>query len=248
MDPRNKVALVTGGGTGLGRAISLALAREGAHVAVNYSRSTEDAEKTAADLRALGVNAMTVQADVSKSKQVDEMVAQVMKEFGRIDMLVNNAGTTRYIPMANLKGVTDEDWEHIMGVNVRGAFNCARAVADQMIARGYGKIVNTASDSGIAPTGSSIPYNTSKAALIMLTKCLATALAPCVQVNVIAPGWMPTRWVDNVLPPDLAEKMKTGQTKRLVEVEDPARAVIFLVTTDSMTGQTIVVNHGAVMH
>jgi 3-oxoacyl-[acyl-carrier protein] reductase len=194
MELQGKAALVTGGGTGLGRAISLALARQGMAVAVNYSRSEAEAHATAAELQELGAQALTVQADVRDEAAVRVMVARLVAEFGRLDLLVNNAGVTRYIPLQDLQAVRSEDFDRILAVNVKGAFLCAQAAAPHLKAHGRGKIVNVASNSAFVPRGSSLPYIVSKAALVMLTTCLAKALAPTVQVNAVCPGSLATRW------------------------------------------------------
>jgi 3-oxoacyl-[acyl-carrier protein] reductase len=196
------IALVTGGGTGLGRAITLALAREGVRVAVNYSRSESDARATVAEVEQMAGQAVAVRADVSDEADVRAMVAQVVERFGRLDVLVNNAGVTRYIPLKDVDAVRAEDFDRILAVNVKGAFLCAQAAAPYLRRDGNGKIVNVASTAGLAPEGSSVPYIVSKAGLIMLTTCLAKALAPDIQVNAVAPGYLETRWLGMYFPED----------------------------------------------
>jgi 3-oxoacyl-[acyl-carrier protein] reductase len=242
-----KVSLVTGGGTGLGRAITLALAKAGSHVAINYCKSAEEAEATAHEARSLGVKALTVKADVAHPKDVSEMVGRIRDEFDRVDILINNAGTTRYVPIRKLQDVKSEDWDRIMAVNLKGMFLCAQAVAEQMIKNGYGKIVNTASNSGLRPAGSSIPYIVSKAGVLMLTKCLATALHPQVQVNAIAPGFMDTRWVTEFVPEAERAEFMEGSDPAAVDLEEMGRTVIWIVSTKALTGQTIVMDPGKTM-
>lgn len=250
MELSGKSALVTGGGTGLGRAISLALARAGCHVAVVHppGADAEPAAATAADARALGVRAESIQADVSQPQQVAAMAEQALQIFGGLDVLINNAGTTVFIPMSDLEAVSDEVWERVMGVNVKGAFLCARAVAPSMRARGGGRIVNTASVSGLRAGGSSLPYSVSKHALIGLTRCLALGLAPSILVNAVAPGFMPTRWGLQFGPEARERAAEAAPIKRVIAVEDVADAVVLLARNDSITGQTLVVDGGTLMH
>ncbi|MCE2528716.1 MAG: SDR family oxidoreductase [Acidimicrobiia bacterium] len=241
-----RVALVTGGGTGLGRATALELARAGASVAVNYSRSRQEAELVARQIRDRGGSALAVLADITDGAAVSSMVASVEERLGRVDILVNNAGTTRYVAFSDLGAVSAEEWRRIMDVNVTGAFLCSRAVAPGMQARGAGKIINVASNSAFTSAGSSIPYVVSKAALVSLTRCLATALAPTVQVNAIAPGWMLTEWIDRHVPPDRAREIRSGAVP-LVPVEDVVRTLMGLVTNDSVTGAVSVVDCGEML-
>jgi 3-oxoacyl-[acyl-carrier protein] reductase len=239
-----RVALVTGGGTGLGREVSLALAAAGCDVAVNYSRSEQEARETAEAVRGLGRRSTIVGADVADDAAVRRMVEAVVGELGRLDVLVNNAGTTRYVPLADLEAVTDEAWDRILAVNLKGPFYCARAATPHLRASGRGKIVNTASNSAFRPSGSSIPYMVSKAGLVMLTKALAEALAPEVQVNAVAPGWLETRWLERHLPPEAQARVLSGGGPPPADLGEVARAVVFLAETDSMTGQTLIIDRG----
>ena len=238
------VALVTGGGTGLGRVISLALAEAGCDVAINYSRSEADAQATVDAVRALGQHAVAVRADVANDIAVRQMIETVASDLGGLDILINNAGTTRYVPLADLEGLTDETWDTILSVNLKGPFHCARAAAPYLKRSGRGKIVNTASNSAFQPSGSSIPYMCSKAALVMLTKALATALAPEIQVNAIAPGWLDTRWAEQHIPEDVRVAVLSDTTHPPASLDELARLVVTLAETDSLTGQTIVVDRG----
>ena len=237
-----RVALVTGEGTGLGRAISLALASDGCDVAINYSKSKREAEATVAAAHELGRRALAVQADVADDAAVRRMVATVDAELGGLDVLVNNAGTTRYAALDDLEAFDEATWDRIFAVNVRGPFSCARAAAPLLRRAGRGKIVNTTSNSAFRPTGSSIPYMASKAALVMLTRSLARALAPDIQVNGIAPGLLETRWAEQHLPPEVRQRMQSNATP--ASLEDVARAVVFLTNTDSISGETILVDRG----
>jgi 3-oxoacyl-[acyl-carrier protein] reductase len=237
-----RVALVTGGGTGLGRAISLALATDGCDVAINYSKSQREADETVSAVHNLGRRAFAIQADVADDAAVRRMIATVEAELGSLDVLVNNAGTTRYAAMADLDALDDAMWDRIFAVNLRGPFYCARAAAALLRRTGHGKIVNTASNSAFRPTGSSIPYMTSKAALVMLTRTLARAMAPDIQVNGVAPGWLATRWADEHFPKEVRDRIFSGVTP--ASLEDVARAVVFLANTDSITGETLVIDRG----
>ena len=163
MDLMGRVAIVTGGGTGLGKAIAVALAREGVAVAVNYARSETEARETAREIVAHGGRAIPVKADVSDPRAVEHMCERVATELGAVDVLVNNAGITRYVPMRDLDELRAEDFDRILAVNVKGAFLCAQAAARQMREQGRGKIVSVSSNSAFVNDGSSIPYIVSKA-------------------------------------------------------------------------------------
>ncbi len=248
MDLRGKAALVTGGGTGLGKVISLAFAREGMDVAINYTRSEKEATETVGELRALGVRAIAVRADVSKAAEVKEMVDRVANEFGRIDVLMNNAGTTVFVPFQDLEGVSEDDWDRIMAVNVKGTWLCAKAVAPIMKRQGAGRIIQTTSTAGLRAGGSSLPYSVSKAAGGMLTRGLALALAPEITVNAIAPGLIDTRWGRAWGNKDIENAIAESPLRRLPTLEDCAAAVVMLAKNDSITGQTIAVATGRFMY
>lgn len=237
------MALVTGGGTGLGRATCLALAGIGCDVAVNYSRSEGEARATADAIRAVGHAAIAVQADVSDDASVRQMVETITSELGGLDILVNNAGTTRYTPLEDLDAITDDVWQSILGVNLLGPFYCVRAALPHLRRSGRGKVINTASNSAFRPTGSSLPYMASKAALVSLTRSLARALAPEVQVNAIAPGWLDTPWLDKHLPQDV--RTRVHESASFAGLEDVARTIVLLATTDSISGAVVTIDRGA---
>ena len=195
MDLQGKAAIVTGGGTGVGRATGLALARRGCSVLVNYSRSAAEAEQTAAEIEALGVRALPVQADVADDDACRRLADTAVRELGRLDVLVNNAGTTVFVPHADLDGVGADDWTRVLGVNLIGPFQMARAARGAMEAAGGGAIVNVSSVAGLAGIGSSIPYCASKAGLNVLTVILARSLGPKIRVNAVAPGFITGRWL-----------------------------------------------------
>ncbi|SFE62719.1 3-oxoacyl-[acyl-carrier protein] reductase [Paenibacillus algorifonticola] len=239
----NKVVLVTGGGTGIGRSTSLMLAKRGATVIVNYSRSQADAEETVRSINKEGGQAVGVQADVSKDKEVRSMVETIIQQFGTVDLLVNNASITSHIPMDNLEEVTGEIWDELFDVNVKGMFYCARAVAPYMKKNKQGAIVNLGSIAGQTGLGSSLPYAVSKAAVHGLTKSLARALVPDIRVNCIVPGAVATRWwtgreeqMQRLAPNLLLQRISTP--------EDIASMICATLEQEAMTGQIITVDSG----
>lgn len=247
-----KAALITGGATGLGRATGLALARLGCSVAVNHIRPMkENADQTVADLTALGVHAIAVEADVTDGDACREMVATVVREFGRLDILVNCAGVTRFIPHADMDALRDEDWDFILGVNVKGTFNSARAARAALDING-GAIVNVASIAAYTGAGSSIPYAVSKAGVINLTMALARVFAPKVRVNAVAPGFIDGAWMRQ----GLGDRYSTSKESfaglsllgRVSQPEDVADAIVSLINGSQMiTGQTLVCDGGALL-
>jgi 3-oxoacyl-[acyl-carrier protein] reductase len=244
---KGRVALVTGGGTGIGRAISVYLAREGAAVAVNYSRSKTEANQTAAELTKIGVRGIAVRADVSDDCAVRAMVETVRGELGRLDILVNNAGFTRFVDYASLEEMTEADWDRIFAVNVKGVFFCCRAVAAMMKEQGWGRIINIASIAGMNGRGSSIGYSASKGAVISLTKSLSRVLGPEITVNAIAPGFIDTRWFDGVENVDSIRQTysKAASLKRVGRPEDVAEIALSLAADwNSVTGQILVTDCG----
>jgi 3-oxoacyl-[acyl-carrier protein] reductase len=216
------------------------------HLALNYSRSVAETEATATEVRALGVQALVAQADVARDEAVQRLVAQTDTELGRLDLLVCNAGVTRYAPLADLDAVAEADWDQIMAVNVKGAFFCARAAAPAL-RRAQGAILTVSSNSGLAPAGSSLPYVTSKAMLIMLTKCLARALAPTVRVNSIAPGYVATRWLNQVFPADVRARLLADAPTPPATPEQVAQAALLLLENDAINGHTLVIDGGELL-
>ncbi|MCL2382122.1 MAG: SDR family oxidoreductase [Treponema sp.] len=244
MSLKGKAALVTGGGTGLGRAITLQLAREGVNVAVNYSRSAGDAEKTAAEASALGVKAVPVKADVSSPEEAERLVATSAELLGGLDILINNAGTTKFAPFQDLDGLNPEDFTHLFQTNAMSIYFASRAAAKIMNSRGGGHIVSTVSIAGFRPTGSSIAYAVSKAAGIHMTKCLAVALAPSIKVNAVAPGLLMTRWVAGFNDEHIKKMEQQTLLKRTADVEECASVFLNLVKNNSITGQILSVDCG----
>jgi 3-oxoacyl-[acyl-carrier protein] reductase len=251
MEVAGKAAVVTGGGTGVGRATALELARRGCSVLLNYSRSKDDAEQTAADIAACGVRGLAIQADVRDDAACRRMMDTAVREFGRLDILVNNAGVTSFIKHVDLEAVQLEDWDRIFSTNVIGVFQCARAAREALLASGNGEIVNVSSVAGIAATGSSIPYCASKAAVNSLTVTLARVFAPTVRVNAVAPGFITTRWLQDGLGAEAyaQAKQRTEDHVLLHKVctpEDVAGAIVNVITgPDLMTGNIIPLEGGA---
>ncbi|MBZ5543390.1 MAG: 3-oxoacyl-ACP reductase FabG [Acidobacteriia bacterium] len=235
-----QVALVTGAGRRMGRVIALALARAGASVIVNYSRSRAGALDTVGEIRALGVDSLAVRADVSKPAQVRAMFRTVERKFARLDILVNNAGIFYQRKWDRL---SENDWDRILGTNLKGPFFCAQAAARMMMRRKRGTIINISSLGGLEAWPSYTHYCASKAGLIMMTRCLAKALAPHIRVNSVAPGSIlfpgeeRSPWTENVL--------KTTPLQKAGGPEDIAEMVLYLVTRgDFITGQVIAVDGG----
>ena len=246
MEPNGKAAIVTGGGVGVGRAVALDLARRGASVAVNYSRSAAEAEETAAAVEKLGVRALCVKADIRRDEEARAMAEQAVRAFGRLDVLVNNAGVTRFIDHADLDKVTPDDWAFIFDTNVWGMFVCTRAAVPAMRKAGGGAVVNLSSVAGVYATGSSIPYCASKAAINNMTVTLARALAPAIRVNAVAPGFVDTRWWAERANKDAIKELATAAAplKKICQPEDVSKVVLDLVTSDLVTGQVLVVDGG----
>ena len=249
MELAGRVAIVTGGGTGIGRATALRLARSGVKaLVVNYSRSAVAAGDTANEAKALGAEAVTHRADVSDETQVKEMVASTLDRFGHVDILVNNAGTTRFIPHPDLDALTDEVWNEILAVNLKGTFFCCRAAAPALKEAG-GAIVNIASIAAHRASGSSIVYAVSKAGIVQLTRALALALAPDVRVNSVSPGLVSTQWFSRSFGDEAAAAQeetfaRTTPLRRVATPDDVARAVVSLLENDLITGQDLVVDGG----
>jgi 3-oxoacyl-[acyl-carrier protein] reductase len=241
-----KVGLVTGGGTGTGKGIALALARKDINVVINYLHSKQDAEQTAAEVEKLGVSCLLQQADVSNDEQVRLMIENTIQSFGRLDFLVNNAGTTVFVDHADLEGLKPEHWDKIMNTNVKGVFLVSRA-ASSYLRKANGSIVNITSVAGITGLGSSIAYGASKAAAISVTKSLALVLAPEVRVNSVAPGIILTRWVEG-REEHIRQFNQNVPLGRVCTVEDVVEVVIPLLTSAAMvTGQTVLVDGGWIL-
>ena len=246
MAEEQKVAIVTGSATGVGRACAVRFARLGFAVVVNYSKSEDDAVETARLCEELGVPVIVIAANVGDDAQVRGMVEHTVQNFGGIDVLVNNAGTTRFIAHADLDAVTDEIWDDIFQVNLKGAFYCCRAAMPYLKAR-RGSIVNVSSVAGQSGQGSSIPYCASKGAMNTLTKSLAKAFGPEVRVNAVAPGPITTRWLEG-REAQIAKFVEQAPLGKAATADDIADAVLFLALGSAMTtGQVLVVDGGRTM-
>jgi 3-oxoacyl-[acyl-carrier protein] reductase len=249
MELRGKVAVVTGGNGGLGQRICHALAGAGCDVAVVYASSRDQAESVAHELRGSGVRAEAFGCDLTVPAQVDALVADVLSKLGRLDILVNDAAFNKWIPFADLHGLTYEVWQKIMAVNLTGPMLCTKAAAAAMRCTGGGRIVNISSVAGLAPSGSSIAYAVSKAGLIHLTRCMAVGLAPDILVNCIAPGYLEgTRATDNLDPAYRAKARDAAILKRAADKDDIAHQVVALCQADTITGQTLVIDAGRFFH
>lgn len=245
MTMQGKVAIVTGGGTGLGREISKLFAARGASVAIVYARSREDAEATA---REIGGGAKAHHLDVSDEAAVEPAFAAISRDHGGIDYLVNNAGRTVHAAFSDLATLTGAAWDEILNTNVKGTFFCARAAAPYMRQRGGGAIVNITSTAGLRPSGSSLAYSVSKAAMNHLTRGLAVGLGPEIRVNSVAPGGMYTRWWSSRQTPEqFAAGVGVRALKRYAHLEDIALAAIQLIENPSATGQILIMDGGQIM-
>ncbi|WP_332690187.1 3-oxoacyl-[acyl-carrier-protein] reductase [Halalkalibacter lacteus] len=244
---QGKTAIVTGASRGIGRATAIELGRNGANVVVNYAGSQERAEQVVAEVKALGVDALAIQADVSNSEQVQAMVKETVDAFGRVDILVNNAGITKDNLIMRMK---EDEWDAVINTNLKGVFNCGKAVTRQMMKQRYGRIINVASVVGVLGNAGQANYVAAKAGVIGLTKTMARELANRnIHVNAVAPGFIETDMTDK-----LAEDMKAqllGQIPLAVlgKPENIANVIRFLASADAdyMTGQTLHVDGGMVM-
>jgi 3-oxoacyl-[acyl-carrier protein] reductase len=249
MEIKGRVAIVTGGTGGLGQQICRALAKKGAEVALVYQNSETIAKETAEDLKKKGVRAVTVQADISREEDITRLVETVMKEFGRIDILINDAAYNTWVAFPDLEALTMEIWQKILQTNTTGPFLLMRAIGPIMKKQGQGRIVNIGSIAGFQPAGSSIAYAVSKAALTHLTRCMAVALAPEVLVNCVAPGFMEgTRMSSNLSPPYVEKAKKAALIGKAAEKEDVIEQILTFLRTESTTGQTVIIDGGRVFH
>ena len=250
MDLRGAVALVTGGNGGLGQRICHALAKEGAHIAVMYARSRDQAEGVASELASrYQIKAQAFACDITDAAAVDRLVGEVTQAFGRLDVLINDAAYNVSIPFGDLDNLTLEVWDRIMAINLTGPMRLTKAVAPVMKAQARGRIVNISSVAGLGPTGSSIAYAVSKAGLIHLTRCMAVALAPETLVNCVAPGLLEgTRATSNLRREQIENSAATSLLKKPADKDDCADMVVTMCRTETMTGQTIAIDSGRYFH
>jgi 3-oxoacyl-[acyl-carrier protein] reductase len=239
-----RVAVVTGAGTGMGRAIAELFAAEGAKVLVNYRASRAEAEQVAAGIQSAGGEAVAHQADVSKDAEVRAMMQAVEDRWGRLDVLVNNAGWSKVTPHHQLEDLTDEIWDRTLNANLRGAFYCARAAAPLLRRQPGSSIINNTSASAWHAAGSTIIYSASKAALVNMTKSLARVFAPDVRVNAIAPGLVHTRFAG--WPESTFERgRKVTPLGRITSAGEVAKVCLFLAAdATAITAETILIDGG----
>lgn len=244
MKLKNKNVLVTGSSRGMGRAIAIAFAQEGANVAVNYVKNKTAADKVVAEIKKSGGNAFAIRADVSKEGDVQKMMGGVIKKFGKIDVLVNNAGIVFDVPILEK---TVKQWEHTLRVNLIGTFLCIKYVTPYMKNKSGAAILNIASTNGIDTLSpESADYDASKAGVISLTKNFSKFLAPHIRVNCIAPGWIDTEMNKNLPKDFIKSETQKIALKRWGRPEEIARAALFLCSEDAsfITGSTLVVDGG----
>ncbi|MBU8754551.1 SDR family NAD(P)-dependent oxidoreductase [Priestia megaterium] len=243
IDFKNKVFIITGSGTGVGKATALKLADMGAKLVINYSNSEKEAKKVVKEISEKGSMAFAFRANVANEHEVNEMIHQTITQFERLDGLVNNASITAQIPMNDLESATDDVWDSLYDVNVKGMFHCVKAAVPHMKKQKSGAIVNVGSVAGTTGIGSSIPYAATKAAIHTITKSLAIALAPHIRVNCISPGAVDTRWwagnEDKMY--QLAGNLPL---QRISSPEDIADAILFQLKQESVTGQVFTIDNG----
>ena len=246
------VAIVTGSAAGVGAATARLFATKGWNVVVNYSRSEGDAKETQAACQAEGVETLMVKADISDDSECRRLVEETIEKLGRVDALVNNAGTTKYVAHDDLEGLTPEDFERIFRVNVFGVYQMTRAVTPHMKAAGQGAVVNISSIAGVYGQGSSVAYAASKGAVNTMTYSLARALAPEIRVNAICPGFITGRWQEAGMggtekyQARIAQVEETTPLRRANTPEDIAEAILWFVDGARwVTGETLLVDAGS---
>lgn len=248
---KGKVAIVTGSATGLGAAVALQLAGKGCNTVINYTKSETEAKETLAACQAKGVEAILAQGDVGEDADCRRIVDETVKKWGRVDVLVNNAGGTKFANHAELDELNAEDFLWIYKVNVVGAYQMIRACAPHMKEAGKGSVVNVSSIAGVTGIGSSVAYAASKGALNTMTLSLARSLAPKIRVNAVCPGFIGTRWFSDRFGQQTFEGIKRQQEEstplgRAGTPEDIATAVVFFCGegSDHITGETLITDAG----
>ena len=250
MELSGKAAIVTGSATGVGAASALRLARKGCNVVINYTKSEAEAEETAAACRDAGAEAIVVQGDVSDDAACRALAEAAVGKWGRIDGLVNNAGTTKFVEQSDLEGLSGEDFLRLTAVNVVGPFQMIRAVAPHMKAGGGGSVVNISSIAGVTGVGSSVAYASTKGALNTMTLSLARVMGPEIRINTICPGMIQSRWLQQGLGQERYDKLLHSQQtnlplQRVATPDDIADAVVwFLEAGELVTGEILLVDGG----
>lgn len=250
-DMQGKRAIVTGGGTGLGAATAIGLARRGANICINYSRSADAAEAVAEECRKLGVEAFTAQADVSDDANCRELVQQATAKLGGLDILINNAGITKFAAHSDLDALDADDFLNLYKVNVVSIYQMTRAARSHLEDGAVGSVVNVSSIAGVTGMGSSIAYAATKGAINTMTLSLARALAPRIRVNAVCPGYIASGWFtkyqgDSVEDKTAERVIRTTPLQVASKPEDIAGTILFLAGPDSahMTGETLIVDAG----
>jgi 3-oxoacyl-[acyl-carrier protein] reductase len=250
MDVEGGVAIVTGSSSGVGAACARQLAERGCNVLINYASNADGAERTRAACEAFGVETEVVQADVSRDEDCQRLAGTALERWGRIDALVNNAGTTKFCDHADLDGLSREDFENIYAVNTVGPYQMTRAVAPAMKRGGRGAIVNVASIAGVMGVGSSIAYVASKGALISMSLSLARVLGPEIRVNTVCPGFIQGDWLESGMGADRYQATKqfleeTTPLKLTTTPDTVAEGIVYFICgADVITGETLIMDGG----
>ncbi len=251
MELKDRAAIVTGGSSGIGAAIARTLAEQGCHIAINYNRNADGAEQVATDCREFGVKVLVVQADVGCDDDCRKLVSDAVNAFGRLDVLINNAGTTKFCEHSKLDGLDQQDFIDIYRTNTIGAFQMVRAAEEALRQQDVAHVINMASIAAISGVGSSIAYAASKGALLTMTMSLARVLGPQIRVNAICPGFVQGEWLKEGLGEAAYEKMIEG-LRRVAPLGDPvtpervaAAALGIISSMDWATGESIILDGGA---
>lgn len=250
-DLKGKAAIVTGSSSGIGASVAIGLARRGASVVINYSKSAKEADAVAAEVKKFGNPVTIAQGNVALDADCRKIAQAARDAFGRIDILVNNAGTTKFAGHGDLDALSAEDFTNIYSVNVVGPFQMIRACVDDLRKSDIGAVVNVSSIAGIEGIGSSVAYAASKGALNTMTLSLARALAPEIRVNAVCPGLVATPWFTERFGAEVFERVKDNYKKtavlaRVADGDEVAKSVIFMATPDSynITGETLLTDGG----
>ena len=245
----NRVALITGSASGIGRSAALAFSRGGYDVVINYSRNATQADKTAQMCYALGAKTLVVKCDVSQDTEVVSMIDACKTEYGRLDVLINNAGTTMDIPPGHMGEVNLDEWDRVFAVNVRGLFQVSRAAVALLRQSNNASIINTCSIAGIRPGPQPLAYAASKASVANLTKTLAGALGPEIRVNAVAPGWLEGEWMEKMLGDNykglMDRRAKYTPLDRVATADDVGDVMLNLADHNKfVSGEIIIIDGG----
>lgn len=249
MELTDRVALVTGGSGGLGKATAIALARAGADVSVTFRSGEDRALAAGKAVENAGRRAACVYLDQNDPSSIEAAIDETIAQLGRLDILVNNAGTAKPVPFSDLAALTPEIWDDLMHTNLRGPYLVTRAAGPHLVECGAGHVVNVGAMIGLTPAGSSIAQAVSKAGVIHLTRCLAVALAPKVTVNCVAPGLIEGTQITSGLPKDYVNDLRMkAHLKKSTNIEDVAAQIVQFCRADSITGQVLVIDGGIHFH